>query len=143
MAAGAWLAADAAPRVPTNQQREHTSSTAAAAILGVGCKRLTAMAASTSSESKQDGGAIERAASAAVAARAEEQEILDAADRLSHYHEARHHFHKTGSHIAARFGRVFVAGAGCVVWLVVRAVAHACLGGAGVVITDGERDAMP
>lgn len=80
----------------------------------------TSVGAATSNESKQDGlGAavvpVATTAAAAAVPRAEEQEILEAVDRLSHYHSTRHHFHKPGRQLGARFGRVFVAGAGCVV----------------------------
>jgi hypothetical protein len=68
----------------------------------------------SSSESKQDGVGGPIAAAAAVADTAGEQEILAAVGRLEHYHSTKHHFHKPGRQVGARFGRIFVAGAGYV-----------------------------
>jgi len=67
----------------------------------------------TSGESKQDAVAP-LVAPVPVGESAEEQEILAAVDRLEHYHSTRHHFHKPGRQLGPRFGRIFVAGAGCV-----------------------------
>lgn len=88
----------------------------------------TSTSSGRAGESKQDGVEVPvaTAATAAVPASggtAEEAEILEAVDRLSHYHSAKHHFHKPGNQLGARFGRVFVAGAGYV-----RACAAACVG---------------
>lgn len=76
----------------------------------------TAATSSSSGESKQNGAEVPVAAAALPASggTAEEAEILEAVDRLSHYHSIKHHFHKPGRQLGARFGRVFVAGAGYV-----------------------------
>lgn len=78
----------------------------------------TSTSSSRAGESKQDGVEVPVATAAAASAvpasggTTEEAEILEAVDRLSHYHSVKHHFHKPGRQLGARFGRVFVAGAG-------------------------------
>lgn len=92
----------------------------------------TSASSGRAGESKQDGVEVPVATAAAAAVpasggTAEEAEILEAVDRLSHYHSAKHHFHKPGNQLGARFGRVFVAGAGYV-----RACVRGCLCGRGL-----------